>query len=255
MKTCFFTWITKNFKNSIVDFDGFLKSYKKYYHDIDLIIFEDESLKNIYKDNPWIYSDNCKATLAKKLYNQYDLVICVDSDFYFFGRSEEILLGDYDLGACANYNCWLNTKLNKQQIEGVDIPEVSYEKYFQAGLIASTNKNFWDEYEYYSKLLARKLPTRDNDVLNYIIYSKNYKTKVFDGDLDYRSPNFKKFFNCSSLGNEQNIILKNNQLYLFDKQVISYHVARGNNGPNGVKKLRPNELFNKEVCDWFYSDI
>jgi hypothetical protein len=70
----------------------------------------------------------------------------------------------------------LNVSLNAQNLHGYDLPHVSETNYIQGGLIASTNKNFWDEYEEMSKNLSTHLPLRENDVLNAIWYSGKYKT-------------------------------------------------------------------------------
>jgi hypothetical protein len=66
-----------------VDFDAFGLSFKKFYPDIDLIVFNDTTIQKLFSDKPWLNTDNCKASFAKLLYNEYDLVVNVDADFYF----------------------------------------------------------------------------------------------------------------------------------------------------------------------------
>ena len=92
MKICFFTWITDNYKNTIVDFDNFYKSFKYFHPDIDLIIFGQKEIDALFNEKKWLYSDNCKASFAKLLYNDYDLVVNIDSDFYIFERLDESIL-------------------------------------------------------------------------------------------------------------------------------------------------------------------
>ena len=251
MKTVFFTWITDDFKNTIIDFDGFYKSFKYFHPDVDLVVFDDVDIKNLYAEKPWLYSDNCKGSFAKLLYNDYDLVVNIDSDFYFFDRLHEILAGDYDVAASANFNAICNAEMIPREVNGYNLPFVHQINYIQAGLVASTNKEFWDEYETASKDLARLLPLRDNDVLNMIWYSGKYKTKVLDGAVDFRKPEFKRYYNCASIGRERFAQLKDNKVYLDDKQMASYHVAFGNNGAGGVPKRRMNQIFNPEICQWF----
>lgn len=242
----FFTWITDNYKNTIIDFDNFYNSFKYFHPDIDLIVFGQNEIDKLFEEKPWLYSDNCKASFAKLLYNDYDLVVNIDSDFYIFDRLDEILKGDYEIACCANYNNYLNVELKKQTIQDIDINFVSEKKYIQGGLIASTSKKFWDDYEILSYKLSRLLPLRENDVLNILFYSGDYITKILDGDTDYNSPNFKCYYNCASLGREMNIYVKNDKLILNDKIVKSYHVARCTG-----TKLRLNQLFNEEVNNWF----
>ncbi len=104
---------------------------------------------------------------------------------------------------------------------------VDEKKYIQGGLIASTNKNFWDEYEHISMLLSDKLPIYENDVLNIIWNNNKYKTKVLDGEYTYESPNFSCYYNCSSLGRIDICVIKNDKVFLDNKPMRSYHVAHG----------------------------
>lgn len=250
MKTVFFSWITNNWINNQIDFNGFIGSFKKFHPDIDLIIFTDDVIKHLFSQKPWLNYDNCKASFAKLLYNDYDLVVNVDSDFYFFDRCKEILDGDYDVAACANFNNMLNVSLSPQIISGYNLKPVSEVDYIQGGLIASTSKKFWDDYENMSKDLSTKLPLRENDVLNALWYSGNYRTKVLDGDVDFRSPNFKQYYNCASLGRTDKCYIENDKVYLDGRPMRSYHVAWG----HGHKKRLP-ELFSAEICEWFNKKI
>lgn len=251
MKTAFFTWITKKYKESNIDFQSFYQSFKYFHPDIDLIIFDDTIINTLFKSKPWLNSTNCKASFAKLIYHQYDLLINIDSDFYFFDRCYEILSADYDIAACANYNIVQNVSLQSQLIDNYHIPYVDEKHYIQGGMIASTNKKFWDEYEDLSKALSNKLPIYENDVLNILWASNQYKTKILDGDYDYRSEKFNCYYNCASLGRINNTIIYNDKIYLDNKPIRSYHVAHGWHR----RKDRVHELFPQAVSDWFYSKI
>ena len=251
MKTAFFTWITDNYRNNHIDFDSFYRSFKTFHSDIDLIVFDDRDISAILKQKPWLTNTNCKASFAKLIYNDYDLLVNIDSDFYFFDRCHEILLGDYDIAACANFNIVQNVSLQSQTIDDYNICSVDEIRYVQGGLIASTNKDFWDHYEYLSEKLAHKLPIYENDVLNILWHCENYKTKILDGDYDFRSDKFSCYYNCSSLGRIHNSIVMNDKIYLDNKPLRSYHVAHGWHR----RKERVNELFPQPVSDWFYSKI
>lgn len=251
MKTVFFTWITDNYRNTNIDFDSFYKSFKYFHPDIDLIIFDSKIISQLFQYKPWLKNTNCKASFARLLYNDYDLVVNVDADFYFFDRCYEILEADYDIAACSNYNVVQNVSLNKQILSGVSIEYVDEQHYIQGGLIASPNKTFWDEYEYLSMILSDQLPVYENDVLNIIWHSNKYKTKILDGDYTYISPNFKCYYNCSSLGRIDKCVVQNDRVFLDNKPMRSYHVAHGWENV----KPRVNQLFPKEVSDWFYSKI
>ena len=103
--------------------------------------------------------------------------------------------------------------------------------------------------------LSNSLPLFENDVLNQVWYSNHYKTKILDGDLNWRSPKFTQWYNCASLKQEHLAEIKNNKVYLHGKPMRSYHIAHGNSGPNGKKKKRLHEIFPKPVVDWFNQTI
>lgn len=251
MKIAFFTWITNNYRNSNIDFDSFYKSFKYFHPDIELIVFDDETIFPLFKQKPWLNSTNCKASFAKLLYNDYDLLVNIDSDFYFFDRCEEILSADYDIAACANYNIVQNVSISQQKINNHIINAVDESSYIQGGLIASTNRSFWDEYEDLSRELSHRLPIYENDVFNIIWHSKKYQTKILDGDYHYNSTGFKCYYNCSSLGRISNCKVVNDHVLLDSKPMRSYHVAHGWH----QRKPRVHELFPQEVSNWFYSKI
>lgn len=250
MKTVFFCWITEDKKNKDTDFDSFYKSFKHFHPDIEMIVFDDGAKNDLFRQKPWLNYCNCKASFAKLLYNDYDLVVNIDADFYFFDRCEEILAADYDVAACANYNVLLNSQLLEANIDGYHIPYVDDVHYMQGGLIASTSKKFWDDYEQHSKDLADKLTVRENDVFNILWHSGFYKTKVLDGDYNWQSDDFKCYYNCASLDRVSQCVLRDNKVYLNDKPMRSYHVAWG----PGYKR-RVHELFSKDISDWFYNKI
>jgi len=251
MKIAFYTWITDNYRNTNIDFDSFYKSFKYFHPDIDMIVFDSQTINTLFSQKPWLNNTNCKASFAKLLYNDYDLLVNIDSDFYFFDRCYEILEADYDIAACANFNIVQNVKLKRQNLFTYQIPEVNEQHYVQGGLIASTNKGFWDEYENLSMKLSNLLPVYENDVFNILWHNQQYKTKILDGDYDFHSDKFQCYYNCSSLGRVNQTVVKNDKVFLDDKPLRSYHVAHGWNR----RKERVNELFPKEVSDWFYSKI
>jgi hypothetical protein len=247
----FFTWITNSHKNTLVDFNGFYKSFKCFHPDIDLIVFEQDIIDKLRNQKPWLTTTNCKASFAKLLYNDYETVVNVDSDFYFLGRCHEILEQNYDIAACANYNIVLNTTLKEQTLLNKKINFVDEVRYVQGGLIAGKNKNFWDEYEALSEEISHLLPTYENDVLNILWHSGRYQTKILDGDYDFNSPNFNCYYNCSSLGRLSQCMLIDDGVYLDNKPMRSYHVAFGWHS----MKPRFSQLFPHHISRWFYNKI
>jgi hypothetical protein len=50
MKIVFYTWITHNYKNSVVDFDNFYKSFKFFHPDIELKVFEQNEIDALFNE-------------------------------------------------------------------------------------------------------------------------------------------------------------------------------------------------------------
>jgi hypothetical protein len=253
MRTVFYTIISDSHYHGCRT-DDFIKSFKKFHPDIDLVVFRQKEIDETFGSNPKLNFYNSKASFAKKLYNDYDLVVNIDADHLIFDRLDEILIGDYDVAAPANYNCWLNTGIGTNTFGNNDIFSrgelVSHVNYLQGGLIASTSRKFWDEYEYMCLKASTLFGNKENDILNLIHLLLPYNFKVLDGDYDYRSENFKCYYGCASLGRENQVKLENDKLILDNKVMKAYHFARA-----GIEKIHPRQLFSSQVCDFIDSQI
>jgi hypothetical protein len=252
MKTVFFTIISDSHYQGCRT-DDFVKSFKKFHPDIDLILFKQDEINKTFAARPEVNFQNGKATFAKKLYNDYELVVNIDADHLVFDRLDEILVGDYDIAAPSNYNQYMNTGINFNSFwtEGnKEYTLVPWDKYLQAGVVASPNKAFWDLFETISLKHSMGMLQRENDVLNLVAHLFPFKLKVLDGDFRYDSPDFKCFYGCSSLNQEKQCIVQNNKIMLNGKQMKLYHFAKG-----GINKPHPRDLFSKEVCDFIDLNI
>lgn len=217
----------------------------------------------MFSSRPELNFYNSKASFAKKLYNDYDLVVNIDSDHLIFDRLTEILEGDYDVAIPTNYNSWINSSLSVQTLcQGRIVPPsllssnnqdtviAPEEKYIQGGLIASTSKLFWDQYEYACIKFSNYFGHYENDVLNIICHMLPYRIKVLEGDFDYRNPNFNCYYGCSSLGREYNVKVNEGKLELDGKPFKAYHFARG-----GSVKPLVGDLFSVEVDEFIKQNI
>jgi len=234
--------------------DEFIKSFKKFHPDIDLIVFQDKEIKEVFETDKRLNFYNSKAAFAKLLYNDYDLVVNIDADHLIFDRLEEILIGDYDVAAPANYNSEINVKMSIScdsthgHLSHNDF--VSYEKYIQGGLIASTSKEFWNQYYEASLRYSHLLGNKENDILNIICHMLPYKFKVLDGDWLYTSEKFHCYYGCASLGRERQVVVDNKKIKLDGKPIKAYHFARA-----GIAKVPTHYLFNQEVCHFINNKI
>ena len=253
MKTVFFTICDSQLQRGLpnsrnLDFKGFLNSFKKFHPDIPLIVFDEKDMK---KHNVNYY--NAKATFGHILSKEYDMVVNVDADHYFFARCEEILAADYDVACPANFNetdnlvsikvsSGINGGGNHQDL-------VSTVEFLQGGLIASPNKNFWVHYEHACKRYYERFVCFENDVLNLVTYLYPYNVKVLDGHCDYRNKEHKRWYGCSIIGKEKNCYIEKGKVMLEGKPVVAYHFAHG-----GGKKSY-TEVFPKAAHSFIQSII
>lgn len=249
----FCTFITNNYKNTKVEFDLFYKSFKFFNSGVELVVFEDLDVKKIFSKDASTSSINWKCALAKELYNDYRIVVVLDSDHFIFHRLDEILEQDYDVAVPTNLNMMQNIKIDllttsDDGSHNYLTPFVPYDEYYQGGLVCG-NKNFWNAYEFACKKHANSNVFGENNVLNMLLSISPFNLKILDGDKNFSSENFKCFYNCSSLNLEKDFIVKNDKIYCKEKIVKAYHVARG------TGKIRFDNLFNEDVKTWFYKKI
>jgi hypothetical protein len=250
----FCSMITENYKNTKIEYDLFYKSFKKFNSGAELVIFEDEDMKRIFNKNSHASFTNWKTSLAKELYNDYKIVVILDTDHFIFDELTEIIDCNYEVGVTSNYNDYLNTALNVvSDMNGNPLEMaklVDDINYYQGGLVAG-NKHFWDAYDYACLKQASKFPLLgENNVLNLLLSIYPFKIKIFDGHTDYRNSEFKAFYNCSSLMHEKEFVIHEDKVKFANKPVKLYHVARGGN-----HKPKFNDLFSQQVVTWFNNKI
>jgi len=233
ISTCFFTIVDDKYFYPIGT-HKFINSFKRFHPDIDLIIFRQDMIDHVFKKDGLNFY-NCKPTFAKLLTDQYGRVINIDADYVITGRLTEILDTDWEVGAAWNYNQYENTS-----VENVD------EKMFvQAGLVGSTNKEFWDVWERENKK-AMTYKCKENDILSLIWYNdpkvKKMKRLIWDKKKGY--------LGCKSLGQERNMYMENDQLMLNGEPVKAYHHAKGANFPKLDFDTMPFSLEVKEYLNF-----
>jgi hypothetical protein len=192
---------------------------------------------------------NIKATAAKSLYQDYDLIVNIDADHIIFSRLDEILANDYDVACPSNFNLYENVSISLTSYRDRVYNIVPPEYYVQAGLIASSNKLFWDTYETASLRHAKFMTCADNDVLNMVLHFGNFKFKLLDNGWKLDSPKRKSFYGCSSLNLEKECKIIDNIPCINNIPLKCYHVARGSAKP------KFKELFNSETVNWLYDTI
>lgn len=239
MKVIFISIVSNDFYHPCRT-DDFIKSFKKYHPDIELKIFLEDEIKQVFATDVRLNYYNSKATFALKFIDDYDLVVWIDVDHLIFGRLDSILKNDYDIAAVAAFNVYQNSRIGT----------VDFEHYFQGGIIAGGSKDFWLQYEEFSLNHAMEYVHKDNDILNLLIAEIKLKVKYIDGSNNFNNDDFKAYYGCASLGREQGMIIENNVPTLDGRPIKAYHFAKG-----WPYKPHPNTLFTPNVINWINENL
>jgi len=253
MKTIFFTicdsQLQKGLPNSRnLDFSGFMNSFKKFHPDIEMRVFNETHMAEL-----GVNYYNAKATFGELLSRDYDLVVNVDADHYFFDRCDEILAGDYEVACPANFN-------ETDNLVGIKVSSgitgegnknwiVTEQEFLQGGLIASTSKQFWAHYKNCADKYYNLFVCFENDILNLVAYLYPYKVKVLDGHCDYRNAAHERWYGCSIINKEKHCVVENGKIMCEGKPVRAYHFAHG-----GAKK-KYSDVFPAEVSEFIQQNI
>lgn len=227
-KICFFTIADDRYYYP-VGTPKLISSFRKFHRDLDLIVFRQDMIDKIFSETK-VNFYNAKPTFAKLLEPYYEKVVNIDADTIILGRLDEVIDGDWEVGAV-----W-----NKNDYEDATIEGVTAEMYVQAGMVGSTNKVFWDIWEMENKN-AMKYLRQENDILNKIWYDgdkvESMKRVIWDKDKNY--------LGCKSLGRESEFYMEDNKVMCRKEQVKSYHWARGG---QAMPKLQFDKLpFTEDV--------
>lgn len=190
----------------------FINSFKRFHPDIDLVVFRQDTVDKLFveKGINWYQA---KPYFAELLMNDYDLICNIDADTIILDRLTEVFDNvDYEVGVVWNFNDY----------ENASFENITEEMYLQAGMVASTSKEFWLEWQKINEGAMDYL-RKENDTLNLLIYNElDLKLKIFDKDKNY--------YGCKSLGREPLFYINDGKTYcsVDSEQVVAYHFARGN---------------------------
>lgn len=189
----------------------------KYFHpDIPFIIFDQQKIDEIIKEDPNFMKVYGYAYVGLKLSKEYEIVIQMDADSIVCSKLDELLNIDpqYDLACVQN-----NSPLGFQSTYG----NIPMNEYVNAGLIVSRSEQFWQEWLDRCKTEAAGKMFGEQDVLNIIIQEKKYKVLMLDGE------NTNVYYGCSSYNNYNNMKLEGENILLYGKKVKIIHTAANPN--------------------------
>jgi len=187
-----------------------INSFKRFHPDIDLIVFRQDTIDKLFKEKN-INWYQAKPYLAELLMDDYDLVVNMDADHVITGRMTEVFDNvDYEVGLPWNFNDY----------ENASFENITEKMYLQAGMVASTSKEFWLKWQIMNRE-AMKYLRKENDIVNLVIYNlmPELKLKIFDKEKDY--------YGCKALGREPEFYIEDDKLMCRNEQVKAYHFARG----------------------------
>lgn len=191
-----------------------INSFKRFHPDIPLVVFRQDTVDKLFpeKNINWYQA---KPFFAELLEDKYDLIVNIDADHIILNRMTEVFDNvDYDVGMPWNYNDY----------ENASFENITEEMYLQAGMVASTSKEFWKKWRK-ANAHAMKYIRKENDIVNLVIYNemKDLKLKIFDKEKDY--------YGCKSLRREPEFKIVDGKTMCRGEQVIAYHYARGGQFP------------------------
>ena len=225
MKTIFYTVATDIFK----DYALMTKhSFKKFHPDVEFRIYG----KEYYQHGKCIPT----MELGRKLHEEFDLVVHIDSDCIVCGALNEIFEGNYDVAAPLNNNTFS---------EGIKLLDIKPEDYMTCCLTAIKKPEFWDHWKKLTIQYADNFPLVDNDTFNIAFHHGNYLAKTLDRNS--------VFYGTSSIPFWGEYRVEGDKVMCRDRQVKVMHRAGGSNPTSlGVKEQSYREVgFSSEVCDRF----
>ena len=247
MNPGFITYVTDE---KIVYYGTFkmINSFYNFHPNIPLYITTTKDITHeIQKYRP--VSLGCLNPIMTRLIaEEHDLVVHIDSDVIVADRLDEILEGDYDVAVARNNS--------DQKTAGCGPPyhldgKVDVYKYANAGVVASTKKEFWDDWVDLNKKNFGKQKMAEQDNLNILIDSGKYDVKWLD------SIDKPLYYNIASAYGDpkwnghpekhweswERIEVKDNKLWLDNKQIKMLHYAGGET----LDKFNFNRHFTPEV--------
>lgn len=225
--------------------DKLLATAKHFHPDIPFYVFGTFELNKLNeKYNGGLSWDILNPVVSSELvkYN-FDKIVHIDADSIILGKLNELLDFKTDLAVVRNNNDY--DTASRFSDNPVLINNCKPENYFNAGLIASNNKEFWSYWIEQNKK-AQGYPYKEQDILNLIVHSGKYTHNVLDpkeADCHYGiSAHFgeKTFWDSS-----KEIVKNENDFFLRKKKVKVYHQAGGH---HHFPKLNLSFLFNEQTA-------
>ena len=247
-KICFST-ITRS-PHYLIMANFLINSCKKFHPDIPFIHINEYMVETILKEK------NIKVQLllpfvGEMLSEQYDLVVHFDADSIVTGKLTELIEEEYDVASVKNNNVFLQGGMcvpGFSRINKLTGKEISIENYCNAGLHACRNIDFWKEWQKCNLEYHDECKLGEQDTMNDVFYSGKYNALVLDTfDKPYYYGVANSWGQESHYTSWKEIMLKDDLLYLYKKQIKVLHAAGGD---STEVKFKFDEMFKPDVAKW-----
>lgn len=178
MKTLFVTHVSDDWYES-VGASKLVASAKYFHPEIPFYVFGTKEIEELFKIHPNVNWNTLQPFTTIHGLNEFDMVVHFDADSMIVGRLDELLSEDnlkYDAIGVRNNNDFGQAGKDNPITQG----NIPVEKYLNAGLVASTSKEFLQQWCNYNINFGNSQPFQEQSVLNYIIGERYYKNKILD---------------------------------------------------------------------------
>ncbi len=247
MKRCYWS-IADN--NNLKYFEMMQNSFRKFHPNDELILFGEAEIKAT--NDPQIFYRATPYFTKKLMAQGYDEVCKLDADQLITGSLDDIWKEDYDVAVVNNSNP------KEMSLYPVSILNIHPLAYVNCGFVVMKSKAFVDFwYNFCYSVIYNACQMREQDLLNIMIFSNNYKVRRLDeGD---------SFYGLASKGYWMNVMLNNKQELVLpldsegqwpDKSKIirAIHFAGGNTPDKMNYRIRFQEDVSKRL-DYLVSKV
>lgn len=245
-KAVFTIWCTKNY-HDVIGLNNLINSLKYFHPEIpvEVVTTTPAEAGGIYEKYPIMM----KPYSTLKFFDEYDLVVHMDSDCVVTGPLDEIFTEDYDVACVRNFthngSCG---KDSSELVKGLGVPiGLTTDTFMNAGFVCIRSKEFL--YEWLAGPYKSTWDADDQNELNRIINTGKYSVKILDNHsmgVTYGVSNCwghnTHWDSWKGLYVENDILYLNNQLGDTLKVKI-LHVAGG-------KPARDSAFNGKKMREW-----
>lgn len=207
---------------------------------------------------PHAFLGTMMAISCLQFVEEYDLVVHFDADSTITGSLDELLAADYEVAVVRNNNDHDSVGNGRYFTIG-DIP---HDDFLNAGLVASTVKQFWYDWDRINSEQVHSHAGWENDTLNLLVHSKKYATKILDSKdknvfygLSSVSGEFDQHGNYQTWAHWKKAYVRDDKLFIDSpiatKQIKVLHQAGG----QGVYPKQQYERFFSEEAQEYLRKI